>query len=143
MKFLLFEILMIISCLNLKGQDIAYGRHNAIYLAIYHNYELKVEDYNTQNRSIDLSLLMNISYATINFSNADGQRSYVLENASIIKSENDNGRTIYSIYYDSNKKLSFFPHKENQVWFTTVIYWPDKNSPGGFFKYEFGEKLIY
>ena len=125
------------------GQDIAYGKHNAIYLEIYHNYESKVKDYNTEHKSIDLTLFLNISYATINYSNTDGHRTYVLENASSLKTENDNGKTIYSIYYDDNKKLSFYLHKDNHIWFTSVIYWPNKNILGNCFEYEFPEKLIY
>ena len=125
------------------SQDVAYGKHNAIYMAIYQNNDLKVEDYSTKDRRLDVTLLMNTSYSTIHLRNIDGQRSFILENASSLKTENDKGRTVYSIYYNGNKKLSLYPHKNNQVWFTSVIFWPDKNILGNFFKYEFPEKLIY
>ena len=144
MKIKLTGILLFTFCLNSFSQDIAYGKHKAIYIGIFYNGKLKAEDFNTQNNKIDIGLALNVSYANIFLNNFDGQKSYSLEGASTLKEESSGGNTIYSLYYEGNKKLSFSPYKRNSsLWFTTVIYWPDKSIQGNYFKFEFPEKLIY
>lgn len=143
MKILVLEVIIIFAFLNASGQDIAYGKHKAIYMGIYQYYDLKARDYNTEHRSIDVTLFLTVSYATIHISNADGQRTFALDNPSDLKADLTEGTTVYSIYYGSSKKLSFYPYKDNKWWFTSVIYWPDKKRLGNYFKFEFSEKLIY
>ena len=143
MKNVVLTFLLSFFSTILFGQDIAYGKHKAIKVEIYQNNEFKAMDYNTEHRSIDVTLFLTVNYATIHIPNGDGQRTLDLDTPSDLKTEFVEGVTTYSIYYGPNKKLMFYPYKDNKYWFTSVIYWPFKNKLGNYFKFEFSEKLIY
>ena len=144
MQKLFFYILFLTSAFNTNAQDIAYGRHSAIYIGLFHNGALKTEDYRTEKNKLNVYLTLNVSSANLLLNYPEGKRVISMEGASILKNELSSGNSVYSVYYDDNKKLSFQPYKENEnIWFTTVIYWPNRLELGNYFKLTFPQKLVY
>ena len=144
MQKLFIYILFLFSAFNLNAQDIAYGRHSAMYIGLFYNGTLKTEDYRTAKNKLDVNLTLNVSSASLLLNYPDGKRVISMEGASALKNDLLNGKSVYSIYYDDNKKLSFQAYKENgNIWLTTVIYWPNTVELGNYFKLIFPQKLVY